>query len=80
MVYSTYKKQRILCHHFRSFKPPTIVKLLREEKMRISDKLTVMCEELVTIPNYIMNCSPAPGVTVEGTMGHKPRSPKHCRP
>jgi hypothetical protein len=27
-----------------------------------------------------MNCSPAPGVTVEGTMGHKPRSPKHCRP
>ena len=31
MVYSMYKKQRILYHHFRGFKPPTIVKLLRED-------------------------------------------------
>ena len=36
MVYSTYKKQRILYHHFRGFKPPTIVKLLQEEKMQAS--------------------------------------------
>lgn len=36
MVYSTYKKQRILYLHFRGFKPPTIVKLLLEEKMKAS--------------------------------------------
>ena len=36
MVYSTYKKQRILYHHFRGFRPPTIVKLLQEENMRAS--------------------------------------------
>ena len=33
MVYSNYKKQRILYFHFRGYKPPTITKLLREEGM-----------------------------------------------
>ena len=36
MVYTNYKKQRILCLHFAGYKPPTIVKLLREEGMRAS--------------------------------------------
>ena len=33
MVYSNYKKQRILYFHFHGYKPPTITKLLREEGM-----------------------------------------------
>ena len=36
MVYSSYKKQRILYHHFRGCKPPKIVKLLKEENMKAS--------------------------------------------
>ena len=32
MVYSTYKKQRILYHKFKGLKPPTIVKILVEEE------------------------------------------------
>ena len=34
MVYSSYKKQRILCLYFEGYKPPTITKLLREEGMQ----------------------------------------------
>ena len=33
---NSYKKQRILYHHFRGFRPPTIVKLLQEENMKAS--------------------------------------------
>ena len=36
MVYSSYKKQRILCLYFGGYKPPTIAKLLREEGMQVS--------------------------------------------
>ena len=39
MVYSLYKRQRIL--HYRivkGFRPPTIVKLLREEGMTASER------------------------------------------
>ena len=36
MVYSSYKKQRILCLYFGGYKPPTIAKLLREEGMQAS--------------------------------------------
>ena len=36
MVYSSYKKQRILCLYFRGYKPPTIAKLIREEGMQVS--------------------------------------------
>ena len=35
---------------------------------QISDKLTVMCEKLITIPNCSLDYSPAPGCTVEGIM------------
>ena len=36
MVYTSYKKQRILCLHFAGYKSPTIAKLLWEEGMRAS--------------------------------------------
>ena len=32
MVYSTYKKQRILYHRFKGLKAPTIAKILVEEE------------------------------------------------
>ncbi len=36
MVYSKYKKQRILFFHFQGIRPPTIAKLIREEGMLAS--------------------------------------------
>ena len=36
MVYSSYKKQRILCLYFGGYKPSTIAKFLREEGMQAS--------------------------------------------
>ena len=36
MVYSSYKKRRIIHFHQLGYKPPTIVKLLREEQLRAS--------------------------------------------
>ena len=36
MVYSSYKKQRILYHYFQGVRPPTIAKRLREEGMKAS--------------------------------------------
>ena len=36
MVYSTYKRQRILHHYFGGHKAPTIAKLLREEGLKAS--------------------------------------------
>ena len=36
MVYSEYKKQRILYFHAQGYKPPTIEKLLHEENLRCS--------------------------------------------
>ena len=36
MVYSNYKKQRILYFYFQGYKPPTITNFLREEGMSVS--------------------------------------------
>ena len=36
MVYSSYKKQRILYHHFRGYRPTVIVNLLQQENMKAS--------------------------------------------
>ena len=36
MVYSTYKRQRILCHYLEGRKAPTIAKLLEQEKLKAS--------------------------------------------
>lgn len=38
MVYSHYKKLRILLLHQEGYKPPTIVKILEEEGMRASKR------------------------------------------
>ncbi len=36
MVFSNYKKQRILYYYFKGYKAPTISRLLREEKLSAS--------------------------------------------
>ena len=43
MVYSTYKKQRIFYHKFKSLKAPTIAKILVEEEGLSVTRQGVLC-------------------------------------